>query len=155
MALKGQQLIAKTTQPSQLKNFSALEPGDTVTVSIKVKEGEKERIQNFKGIIIRLQGRGHTRSFTVRKIAAGGVGVERTFPFNSPGLDSVERISTGQVRRSKLYYLRQLAGKKARIQSDMIAPVSNKATVSSEAFPVPESLSSESASSSEPSSTSV
>ena len=122
MALKGQQLIAKTTQPDTLKNFSELEPGDTVNVSIKVKEGEKERIQLFKGVVIRLQGRGHTRSFTVRKIAAGGIGVERTFPFNSPGLDSVERISTGKVRRSKLYYLRELFGKKARIQSELIAP---------------------------------
>ena len=126
MALKGQQLIAQATQPASLKNLSALAPGDTVNVSIKVKEGEKERIQSFRGIVIRLQGKGHTRSFTVRKIAAGGVGVERTFPFNSPGLDNVERISTGQVRRSKLYYLRALAGKKARIQSDLIAPSDNK-----------------------------
>lgn len=133
MALKGQQLIAKTTQPDTLKNFSQLEPGDTVNVSIKVKEGEKERIQIFKGVVIRLQGRGHTRSFTVRKIAAGGVGVERTFPFNSPGLDTVERISTGKVRRSKLYYLRALAGKKARIQSELIAPNSDTANKTAEA----------------------
>lgn len=120
MALKGQQLIEKATKPETLKDFSELKPGDTVDVAIKVKEGEKERIQSFKGVIIRLQGRGHTRSFTVRKIAAGGIGVERTFPFNSPGLDSVERISSGKVRRSKLYYLRNLFGKKARIQSELI-----------------------------------
>lgn len=135
MALKGQQLIAKTTQPAALKDFKALEPGDTVNVSIKVKEGEKERLQNFKGVVIRLQGRGHTRSFTVRKIAAGGVGVERTFPFNSPGLDKVERISTGKVRRSKLYYLRALAGKKARIQSELIAPNQQTDSEASEATP--------------------
>jgi len=133
MALKGQQLISKTTQPDTLKNFSELEPGDTVNVSIKVKEGEKERIQLFKGVIIRLQGKGHTRSFTVRKIAAGGVGVERTFPFNSPGLDSVERISAGKVRRSKLYFLRELFGKKARIQSELIAPIGEEAPKSKEA----------------------
>jgi len=125
MALKGQQLIAKATKPETLKDFSELRPGDTVNVAIKVKEGEKERIQSFKGIVIRLQGRGHTRSFTVRKIAAGGIGVERTFPFNSPGLDSVERVSSGKVRRSKLYYLRDLFGKKARIQSDLIAPLAS------------------------------
>lgn len=133
MALKGQQLIAKATQPAQTKNLSQLEPGDTVNVSIKVKEGEKERIQSFKGIIIRLQGKGHTRSFTVRKIAAGGIGVERTFPFNSPGLDKVDRISTGKVRRSKLYYLRALAGKKARIQSEMISASSAAEAATTEA----------------------
>jgi large subunit ribosomal protein L19 len=132
MALKGQQLIAKTTQPDKLKMFSIL-PGDTVNVSIKVKEGEKERIQSFKGVVIRLQGKGHTRSFTVRKIAAGGIGVERTFPFNSPGLDSVELISTGKVRRSKLYFLRNLFGKKARIQSELATPTSEEVPTSTEA----------------------
>ncbi len=131
MALKGQQLIEKATQPANLKDFSALQPGDTVNVLIKVKEGEKERTQIFNGIVIRLQGRGQLRSFTVRKIAAGGVGVERTFPFNSPSLENVERLTTGKVRRSKLYYLRDLSGKKARVQSEMIAPKAKSETPAS------------------------
>lgn len=126
MALKGQALIAATTQPSVLKDFKSLQAGDTVNVFIKVKEGEKERTQTFKGVVIRIQGRGHTRSFTVRKIAAGGVGVERTFPFASPVLDGVERLSTGKVRRSRLFYLRSLSGKKARIESELIAKISDK-----------------------------
>jgi large subunit ribosomal protein L19 len=94
--------------------------GDTVEVFVKVKEGEKERIQLFKGVVIKLQGAGVSRSFTVRKIS-DGVGVERTFPFSSPIVEKVVVISQGIVRRSKLYYLRGLEGKKARIQSDWMS----------------------------------
>lgn len=100
------------------KNIQTFSSGDTVNVYVKVKEGEKERVQVYKGLVIRLQGSGAMRSFTVRKISAG-VGVERTFPFSSPALDRVELVSIGQVRRSKLYYLRDLDGKAAKIDSEL------------------------------------
>jgi large subunit ribosomal protein L19 len=125
MALKGQELIRKVTQPTQALQLDKLQPGDTVVVSIRVKEGEKERLQNFKGVVIALKGRGATRSFTVRKIAAGNIGVERTFPFSSPALESVTRVSTGKVRRSKLYYLRDLSGKKARLKNELLMDTSS------------------------------
>jgi large subunit ribosomal protein L19 len=99
------------------KALAEFSPGDTVEVSVKVKEGEKERIQIYKGVVLKVQGSGIGRSFTVRKIS-DGVGVERTFPFASPAVDKVEVIARGQVRRSKLYYLRGLEGKKARITSE-------------------------------------
>ena len=89
-------------------------PGDTVKVHVKVKEGEKERIQVFQGLVISRRGGGARESFTVRKISQG-VGVERTFPVHSPVLEKIEVERHGQVRRAKLYYLRQLRGKAARI----------------------------------------
>ncbi len=92
--------------------------GDTVGVHVRVREGEKERVQLYKGIVIKIQGKGQTRSFTVRKVSSG-IGVERTFPFMSPSLDKVELISKGKVRRSKLYYLRKLRGKAASIESEL------------------------------------
>ncbi len=97
------------------ENFGS---GDTVEVYVKVKEGEKERLQIFKGVCIKVQGAGISRTFTVRKIS-DGVGVERTFPFSSPSVDKVNLISQGKVRRGKLYYLRNLEGKKARIASEV------------------------------------
>lgn len=121
--LKGDALVREVVRTHQkVKDFSDIKPGDAVVVSIKVKEGEKERLQSFKGVVIRLQGRGHSRSFTVRKMAAGNVGVERTFPFSSPSLESIKRLSSGHVRRAKLYYLRALTGKKARIASELLVP---------------------------------
>lgn len=90
-------------------------PGDSVAVSYRIIEGNKERIQIFKGDVIRMQGKGATRTFTVRRIASG-VGVERTFPFNSPNVSEVVVNKRGRVRRAKLYYLRDLTGKKARIR---------------------------------------
>jgi large subunit ribosomal protein L19 len=89
--------------------------GDTVKVHVKVKEGEKERIQVFEGIVISCRGGSVNTSFTVRKIS-DGVGVERIFPLHSPILDKVEVVRQGRVRRAKLYYLRDLRGKAARIQ---------------------------------------
>lgn len=97
------------------ENFHA---GDTVEVYVKVKEGEKERLQVFKGVVIKVQGAGNSRTFTVRKIS-DGVGVERTFPFSSPSVEKVNLVSKGKVRRGKLYYLRHLEGKKARIASEL------------------------------------
>lgn len=88
--------------------------GDTVKVHYKIKEGDKERIQVFQGTVIGLRGAGLGRTFTVRKISAG-VGVERVFPMHSPNIAKVERVTMGHVRRAKLYYLRNLTGKSARI----------------------------------------
>lgn len=90
-------------------------PGDTVNVHVKVIEGEKSRIQVFKGVVIRRQNGGIRETFTVRKISFG-IGVERTFPVHSPNLDKIEVVSRGKVRRAKLYYLRNLRGKAAKIK---------------------------------------
>ncbi len=87
-------------------------PGDTVAVSVKVVEGTKERVQEFKGIVMGIKGAGINRTFRVRKIS-NGVGVERIFPINSPKIDKVDIIKEGSVRRAKLYYLRKLTGKAA------------------------------------------
>jgi large subunit ribosomal protein L19 len=97
------------------ENFQS---GDTIEVFVKVREGEKERLQVFKGVVIKIQGEGNSRTFTVRKIS-NGIGVERTFPFASPSVDRVNLVARGQVRRGKLYYLRHLEGKKARIASEL------------------------------------
>jgi len=98
------------------KNLPDFQTGDTVGVYVKVKEGEKERIQLFSGVILKVQGSGASRSFTVRKIASG-VGVERTFPVLSPSIDRIELISRGKVRRSRLFFLRGLKGRSARLDA--------------------------------------
>ena len=90
-------------------------PGDTVKVNVKVVEGNRSRIQAFQGVVIARQGSGVRETFTVRKISFG-VGVERTFPVHTPTVDSVEVVTRGDVRRAKLYYLRNLRGKKAKIR---------------------------------------
>ena len=89
--------------------------GDTITVSYKIKEGNKERIQQYRGVVIRISGHGTKKRFTVRKIS-DGVGVERIFPMESPFIEKVEVNKLGKVRRAKLYYLRNLTGKAARIK---------------------------------------
>ena len=94
----------------------AFQPGDTVRVSLRIVEGERERVQLFEGVVIRRQGRGSGSSFTVRRIATHGVGVERTFPLYSPRLEKLEVVRRGRVRRAKLYYLRGLTGRAARIK---------------------------------------
>ena len=102
-------------QLSQKKEYPHFHPGDTVVVSYKIVEGNKERIQDFRGDIIQINGEGATKTFTVRKIS-NGVGVERIFPFHSPNIVEVAILKKGHVRRAKLYYLRNLVGKKARIK---------------------------------------
>ena len=97
------------------KDRAGFAPGDTVRVQVKVIEGEKERIQVFEGIVIRRRGEGGRASFTVRRISYG-VGVERTFPLHSPRIERVDIVRRSRVRRSKLYYLRGLAGKAARLK---------------------------------------
>ncbi len=89
-------------------------PGDTLKVHVKIKEGDKERIQIFQGIVISRRGGGIGASFTVRKVSAG-IGVERVFPLHSPNVEKIQVLKKGRVRRSKLYYLRDVKGKKARI----------------------------------------
>jgi len=114
--VKETNLIRRVSIKPANKNIQSFSSGDTVNVFVKVKEGEKERVQLYKGIVTKIQGAGAAKSFTVRKISAG-VGVERTFPFNSPALDKVELVNVGKVRRSKLYFLRKLSGKAAKIES--------------------------------------
>lgn len=97
------------------KSFPQFRAGDNITVNYKIIEGAKERIQSFKGDCLKRQGTGITQSFTVRKIS-DGVGVERTFPLHSPNIESIKVNKTGKVRRAKLYYLRELQGKAARIK---------------------------------------
>jgi large subunit ribosomal protein L19 len=97
---------------SDIPNFR---PGDTVKVHVKVVEGNRSRIQVFQGVVIRRQGGGVRESFTVRKVSFG-VGVERTFPVHTPIVEKIEIVTRGDVRRAKLYYLRDLRGKKAKIK---------------------------------------
>jgi large subunit ribosomal protein L19 len=96
-------------------NIPAFAPGDTVRVMVRVREGEKERLQAFEGICIARRGGGINETFTVRKISAG-VGVERIFPLHAPAIAAIEMVRKGRVRRAKLYFLRRLAGKAARIR---------------------------------------
>lgn len=97
------------------KKFPNFKAGDTVTVSYKIKEGSKERIQQFRGVVLQRKGAGHTTTFTVRKMS-GAFGVERIFPLASPFLDAVEINKVGKVRRARIFYIRALTGKKARIK---------------------------------------
>ena len=97
------------------KTYPAFKAGDNITVNVKIIEGNKERIQSFKGDVLKRQGNGSTASFTVRKIS-DGVGVERLFPLHSPNIDSIEVNKTGDVRRAKLFYQRGRSGKSARIR---------------------------------------
>ena len=108
------------------KSIQEFGPGDTVGVYVRVREGDKERVQLYKGVCLKIQGKGVSRSFTVRKISAG-VGVERTFPYASPAVDRVELIARGKVRRSKLYFLRGLKGKAARLTSELVGLKDDKA----------------------------
>ena len=102
-------------EKAQLTERPAMRSGDTVRVHVKVREGDKERIQIFQGIVISRKGGGTRQMFTVRKVS-GGVGVERMFPLYSPTIDKIEVERHGRVRRAKLYYLRDLRGKAARIE---------------------------------------
>ena len=111
--LKGQALIADITK-KYMKEVPAFRPGDTVKVYVKIVEGPRERIQLFEGLVIKRQGGGISETFTVRKVSYG-VGVERTFPVNSPAIDKIEVARKGRVRRAKLNYIRTLSAKAARI----------------------------------------
>ncbi len=104
-------------------SFPKFKGGDTITVTYRIKEGDKERLQKFRGVVLQISGATpFTKTFTVRKIS-GGVGVERIFPFQSPFIESIEVNKVGHVRRARIFYLRQLSGKKARIKEKKLVMV--------------------------------
>ena len=103
------------SQFDKTKEFPEFSAGDTITVHYKIKEGNKERIQNFRGVVLQRKGSGIKETFTVRKMS-GNIGVERIFPISSPFIDKIEINKKGRVRRSRIFYLRERTGKKARIQ---------------------------------------
>ncbi len=114
-------LIKVAEQAFEVKHeneFPKFKAGDTITVAYKIIEGSKERIQMYRGVVIKINGEGQKKRFTVRKMS-GTVGVERIFPIESPNIDSIVVNKVGKVRRAKLYYLRNLTGKKARIKEKL------------------------------------
>ncbi|WP_078547170.1 50S ribosomal protein L19 [Litchfieldia alkalitelluris] len=110
-----QQLIEEITKEQLRSDLPEFRPGDTVRVHVKVIEGTRERVQVYEGVVIKRRGGGISETFTVRKVSYG-VGVERTFPVHTPKIANLEVVRRGKVRRAKLYYLRELRGKKARIK---------------------------------------
>ena len=114
------------------REFPAFKAGDNVTVNYKIVEGNKERIQSFKGDVIKRQGHGATQTFTVRKVS-DGIGVERLFPLFSPNIDSIVLHKVGRVNRAKLYYLRSRSGKSARIKEKKQAVAQNTAKAKTKA----------------------
>ncbi len=108
-------LIRLVEESQRRDDLPAFNPGDTVNIHVRVVEGEKERIQQFQGVVISIRGGGQSKTFTVRKVS-NGIGVERIFPINTPRIAKIEVMQLGRVRRSKLYYLRALRGKAARIK---------------------------------------
>jgi len=108
--------IIKALEASKNENIPQLAPGDTVSVHVKIKEGERERVQEFKGIVIRMRKGGNNQSITVRRMASNGIGVERTFLLRSPRVDKVVVDRHSQVRRAQLYFMRGRTGKSARLK---------------------------------------
>jgi len=134
--------INLVTTPQMRNDFPQFQSGDTVNIHVKVIEGDKERIQQYQGIVMGIKGSGIGRTFRVRKIS-NGVGVERIFPIHSPSIAKIEKLKEGKVRRAKLYYLRALKGKSAtkikeRISPEIVAPVKKEEPVI-EPAPVQES----------------
>lgn len=123
--------IEKGFMREDLPEFSS---GDTLRVHVKIKEGDKERIQVFQGTVIGRRGGGTGETFTVRKISSG-IGVERVFPLHSPNIDRIEKIRSGSVRRKKLYYLRGLTGKSARIKEEFAESDKNNEVKADRAAP--------------------
>ena len=119
--------IAEQAFATDAKSYPAFKAGDTVTVTYRIKEENKERLQKFRGVCIQRKGSGYTQTFTVRKIS-NGVGVERIFPIASPFIEGIELNKAGHVRRARIYYLRNLTGKKARIKEKKRALVADVAT---------------------------
>ena len=118
--------IAEQAFAGEAKNFPEFRAGDTITVTYKIKEGDKERLQKFRGVVIQIKGAGVARTFTIRKVS-NGVGVERIFPFASPFIESIEFNKAGKVRRARIFYLRNLTGKKARIKERTFVAKTDKA----------------------------
>ena len=114
-------------QNEKAAQYPEFKAGDTITVTYRIKEGDKERLQKFRGVVIQIKGMDpFTRTFTVRKVS-GGVGVERIFPYQSPFIDSIEVNKVGKVRRARIFYLRDLTGKKARIREKVYAAENKEA----------------------------
>jgi large subunit ribosomal protein L19 len=108
--------LLRSVEGAVNENIPALEPGDVVSVHVLIKEGNRERVQEFKGTVIATKGGGNNASFTVRRLAANGIGVERTFLYRSPRVEKVDVERKSVVRRAKLYYLRERTGKSARLK---------------------------------------
>ncbi|MCQ2171729.1 MAG: 50S ribosomal protein L19 [Bacteroidales bacterium] len=109
-------LVEQSFSQNKTATYPEFKAGDTITVTYRIKEGDKERLQDFRGVVMQICGATpFTRTFTVRKIS-GGIGVERIFPFESPFIEKIELNKVGKVRRARIFYLRNLAGKKARIK---------------------------------------
>ena len=109
-------LVEESFSQNKTATYPKFKAGDTVTVTYRIKEGDKERLQDFRGVVIQISGATpYTKTFTVRKIASG-VGVEKIFPYESPFIEKIELNKVGKVRRARIFYLRNLAGKKARIK---------------------------------------
>ncbi|MCC7536388.1 MAG: 50S ribosomal protein L19 [Deltaproteobacteria bacterium] len=115
--MHAQHAIIEELEKANRRALPEFRAGDTVRVHHRIVEGDKERVQVFQGVVIRRSRGGLGATFRVRKVAAGGVGVERTYPLHSPRIEKIEIVQRGRVRRSRLYYLRDLQGKKARIQA--------------------------------------
>lgn len=116
-------VVNKAFANEKVAEYPKFKAGDTVTVTYRIKEGDKERLQKFRGVIIQISGASPaTKTFTIRKVASG-VGVERIFPFASPFIESIEVNKIGKVRRARIFYLRDLSGKKARIKEKKFAAV--------------------------------
>ena len=118
-------LVNEQMWPKTDADVPSFKAGDTITVSYKIVEGNKERIQSFRGVVIQIKGSGKTKMFTIRKIS-GGVAVERIFPLYSPHIEKIEVNKVGVVRRARIYYLRDLTGKKARIKEKRITRTEKK-----------------------------
>jgi large subunit ribosomal protein L19 len=108
--------LIKAVEAKDHPNIPALAPGDSVSVHLRIREGDKERVQEFRGTVIRLRKGGNDGNFTVRRTASHGIGVERTFLLRSPRIEKVQILRRARVRRAQLYYLRQLRGKRARLK---------------------------------------
>ena len=109
-------LVEQSFSENKTATYPQFKAGDTITVTYRIKEGDKERLQSFRGVVIQICGATpYTKTFTIRKIS-NGIGVERIFPYESPAIDKIELNKVGKVRRARIFYLRNLAGKKARIK---------------------------------------
>ena len=116
-------LVEQAFVNDKAASFPKFKGGDTITVTYRIKEGDKERLQKFRGVVLQISGATpFTKTFTVRKIS-GGIGVERIFPFQSPFIESIEVNKVGHVRRARIFYLRNLSGKKARIKEKKLVMV--------------------------------
>ena len=131
-------VVEKAFANEKVATYPKFKAGDTITVTYSIKEGDKTRLQKFRGVVLQLRGATpQTRTFTVRKVS-GGVGVERIFPFQSPFIDSIELNKVGKVRRARIFYLRDLSGKKARIKERKMAILAEEGATAAPEAPAAE-----------------